>query len=158
MYILLNYVTKLGGNNVEMYEHIKAFRIEILNMPQGELADTLGISQSCLSNYENGRREFPKDIIAKIGELANIPPYEFMTLMDPIYGEQKRLSSQEQLRLVKESQDSVLSNFYSTYENLFTTSSRMRDHVMLLAKLPIKEREAYLLGEKKKIKEMIKEL
>ena len=42
---------------LEFHQRVKAFRTEVLKLQKGQLAHMFGISQSCLSNHENGIRE-----------------------------------------------------------------------------------------------------
>ena len=42
---------------LEFHKLVKAFRTEVLKLQKGQLAHMFGISQSCLSNHENGIRE-----------------------------------------------------------------------------------------------------
>ena len=43
-------------------------------MKQAELAEKIGIKQNMVSDFENGRRKFTKDMIARISKVLDILP------------------------------------------------------------------------------------
>ena len=50
---------------------LKALR-EDSDIPQKELADYLNIKQNTYSQYENGQRQLPIDILKKLAEYFNV--------------------------------------------------------------------------------------
>ena len=141
---------------MEFHERMKAFRLEVLKLQQGQLANMIGISQSCLSNYENGIREYPRDILQKISVVANISYYDFMKIIDPSHEQFKRLNPTEQVQLAKEAHDGMLAGFITSHEALFAKDARLRDHILLISKLTDEVRDQYLMNEKKVLNEHIK--
>ena len=141
---------------MEFHERVKAFRNEVLKLQQGQLANMIGISQSCLSNYENGRREYPRETLQKISVVANMSYYEFMKIIDPSHEKFKRLNPAEQIQLAKEASGGLLAGFITLHEDLFAKDARLRDHILLISKLSDEVREQYLMKEKKVLKELIK--
>lgn len=52
---------------------LKMLRLE-MGKSQEELAKELGISRSCLANYETGKRRPGRNILSKIAEICNVMP------------------------------------------------------------------------------------
>jgi len=50
-----------------MYRRIRELR-EDNDYKQQELADFLGCTQVCYSNYENGKRDIPTDVLLRLSE------------------------------------------------------------------------------------------
>ncbi len=50
-----------------MYRRIRELR-EDLDLPQKVLAEYLGCTQVCYSNYENGKRDIPTEILMKLAD------------------------------------------------------------------------------------------
>ena len=96
---------------MNFHERAKAFRKDILQVNQGELARLIGLSQSRLSNYDNGRRQYPKDVLVDIASIAGLSYYEFMQYIDPEHEHHKRLNYLEQIQLAKESNQHLLADF-----------------------------------------------
>ena len=135
---------------MEFHENLKSYRNDILNLKQGHLAHLLGISQSCLSNYENGYRSYPLDILEKIGEMGNMDFHTFIDLMYPHKG-RERISAEQQLLLVKEAQSSLLKGFYERHEKMLETEPDTRDFIERLSTLPKKERLQFIKDSKKEL-------
>lgn len=141
---------------MEFHERVKAYRIEIMRMQQGELANLLGISQSCLSNYENGYRQFPRHILDKIAEINQLTYYEFMKFVDEQHEEYKKPKLIEQLQMSKETENRILKGFFEQHAQLFASNSLLRDHVVLISKLTEQARIEYLKSQKKQLKNLLK--
>lgn len=141
---------------LEFHERVKAFRDEVMGMSQGDLAKSLGITQSCLSNYENGHRDYPLNILLKISEVAKISIYDLLKYTDENHPEYKRFQPYEQINLAKEIQNKMLLGFLLEYEPFMAKNSGVRDLITLLAKLPKKELEEYIKEQKKDLVSRIK--
>ena len=50
-----------------IYERIKALRVD-KDLSQRELADILNVTRSAYSNYENGIRELPVEILSRLAD------------------------------------------------------------------------------------------
>lgn len=50
-----------------IYERIKALRVD-KDLSQKELADILDVTRSAYSNYENGIRELPVEILSRLAD------------------------------------------------------------------------------------------
>lgn len=50
-----------------IYERIKALRVD-KDLSQKELADILNVTRSAYSNYENGIRELPVEILSRLAD------------------------------------------------------------------------------------------
>ena len=50
-----------------IYERIKALRVD-KDLSQKELADILNVTRSAYSNYENGIREVPVEILSRLAD------------------------------------------------------------------------------------------
>ena len=155
LYIVVK-IVELEVLLLEFHERVKAFRTEVLKLQQGQLANMIGISQSCLSNYENGIREYPRETLQKISVVANMSYYEFMKIIDPFHEQFKRLNPAEQIQLAKEAREGLLAGFITSHQELFASDARLRDHILLISKLPDEVREQYLMNEIKVLKELKK--
>lgn len=50
--------------------HIEfSLRRELLGLSQSQLAETLGVKQNTLSNWEHGKRQIPAEALLQLGEL-----------------------------------------------------------------------------------------
>ena len=63
--------------NVDVGHRIR-IRRTVLRMTQGELADTLGISQNHLSNMENGNRTISTEMLDRIAEVLQCRPEDLL--------------------------------------------------------------------------------
>ena len=54
-----------------MYERIRNLR-EDRDLKQEDLARLLNCTQACYSNYENGRRDVPSEVWAKLAEFYGV--------------------------------------------------------------------------------------
>lgn len=54
-----------------MYMRIRALR-EDNNLKQEDLAQVLGCTQACYSNYENGRRDIPTEVLQALASYYNV--------------------------------------------------------------------------------------
>lgn len=50
-----------------VYERIKELRVD-KDLSQKELADILNVTRSAYSNYENGIRDVPVDVLARLAD------------------------------------------------------------------------------------------
>ena len=50
-----------------LYERIKELRVD-KDLSQKELADILNVTRSAYSNYENGIRDIPVDILSRLAD------------------------------------------------------------------------------------------
>lgn len=50
-----------------IYERVKALRVD-KDLSQKELADILNVTRSAYSNYENGIRELPVEILSRLAD------------------------------------------------------------------------------------------
>lgn len=50
-----------------IYERVKALRVD-KDLSQKELADILNVTRSAYSNYENGIREVPVEILSRLAD------------------------------------------------------------------------------------------
>ena len=139
---------------MKFHNHLKAYRIEILQMKQSDLANLLGISQSCLSNYENGRRTYPSNILRKMSELGNIPFPIFLELVFP-KKYNSHLFAGSQIMMEKTAQQYLGKDFIDQYRYMFEKEKELRDFVQLISKLPLHERTNLLMKWKLKIIKLI---
>lgn len=64
---------------------------EIHQIPQGELAERLGISKSHLSELENGKKKnVSVELLKKYAEVFDVPPSTFLSFMEALEGESER--------------------------------------------------------------------
>ncbi len=54
-----------------MYDRIRALR-EDRDMTQQQIADILHCSQVCYSNYENGRRDIPTQVLEQLADIHKV--------------------------------------------------------------------------------------
>lgn len=54
-----------------MYERIRNLR-EDKDLKQEDLAEVLRCTQACYSNYENGKRDIPTEVLGKLADLYNV--------------------------------------------------------------------------------------
>ena len=54
-----------------MYERIRGLR-EDNDLKQEELAALLNCTQACYSNYENGRRDIPTDVLNQLADYYHV--------------------------------------------------------------------------------------
>ena len=54
-----------------MYERIRNLR-EDKDLNQEDLADFLSCTQACYSNYENGKRDIPTEVLNKLADFYNV--------------------------------------------------------------------------------------
>ena len=54
-----------------MYERIRNLR-EDRDLKQGDLAKLLNCTQACYSNYENGRRDIPTEVLTRLAEFYGV--------------------------------------------------------------------------------------
>ena len=54
-----------------MYERIRNLR-EDKDYKQDEIAKLLNCTQACYSNYENGRREVPSEVLGMLADFYNV--------------------------------------------------------------------------------------
>lgn len=45
-------------------------------LTQQQLAERLGVRQSAVGNWESGRNDIGRDVLARIGEVLEVPPVE----------------------------------------------------------------------------------
>lgn len=67
----------------------KALKIvrEVHRMKQGELADSLGISKSYLSELERGEKKVSLDVLKKYADAFDVPASTFLSFMEALEGE-----------------------------------------------------------------------
>lgn len=67
----------------------KALKIvrEVHRMKQGELADSLGISKSYLSELERGEKKVSLDVLNKYATTFDVPASTFLSFMEALEGE-----------------------------------------------------------------------
>ena len=152
--ILLAKANMSEASSLEFHANLKAYRNEILRVKQGHLANLLGISQSCLSNYENGRRAYPHDILEKMSELGNIPFPEFIALMYP-HKNRQRLSPSFQILLAKEAQQYLIAGFFEEHRQMFENEPDLLDFIHLLSKLSRFDRTNLVIDCKKRILKLL---
>ncbi|WP_142323604.1 helix-turn-helix transcriptional regulator [Bacillus sp. AFS015802] len=70
---------------MDLHVELQHYRNDILELTQREAALRLNISQSALSNYENGTRDIPYKMLLTFKEVYKIPTYEMNRIM---YGEE----------------------------------------------------------------------
>lgn len=64
---------------------------EIHQIPQGELAEKLGISKSHLSELESGKKKnVSVDLLRKYAEVFDVPPSTFLSFSEALEGESER--------------------------------------------------------------------
>lgn len=68
MYILKEIQNKRGE---AMYQRIRDLR-EDQDLKQEDLAKLLNCTQACYSNYENGRRVVPPDVLDALADFYNV--------------------------------------------------------------------------------------
>lgn len=54
-----------------MYERIRALR-EDNDLKQDDLARILNCTQACYSNYENGKRDIPSEVLGKLADFYKV--------------------------------------------------------------------------------------
>lgn len=54
-----------------MYERIRDLR-EDNDLNQEDLAKLLNCTQACYSNYENGKRDIPTEVLSKLADFYNV--------------------------------------------------------------------------------------
>ena len=54
-----------------MYKRIRDLR-EDKDLKQEDLAKTLNCTQACYSNYENGKRDIPTDVLNALADFYNV--------------------------------------------------------------------------------------
>lgn len=54
-----------------MYERIRALR-EDNDLKQDDLARILNCTQACYSNYENGKRDIPSEVLEKLADFYKV--------------------------------------------------------------------------------------
>ena len=114
------------------FEHLRQYRQEVLNISQDKAAQMMNIEQSTLSNYENGRRQIPIDMLDLWKQQYEIDDKTFINMLfnrdkiaDRIH--EKRT----ELRAPYKSRESVeLIEFIEQYPVL-------REHLQTLTTLPI---------------------
>lgn len=60
---------------------------EVHRMKQGELADSLGISKSYLSELERGEKKVSLDVLNKYASTFDVPASTFLSFMEALEGE-----------------------------------------------------------------------
>lgn len=60
---------------------------EVHRMKQGELADSLGISKSYLSELERGEKKVSLDVLNKYANTFDVPASTFLSFMEALEGE-----------------------------------------------------------------------
>lgn len=67
----------------------KALKIvrEVHRMKQGELAESLGISKSYLSELERGEKKVSLDVLNKYASTFDVPASTFLSFMEALEGE-----------------------------------------------------------------------
>lgn len=60
---------------------------EVHRMKQGELADSLGISKSYLSEIERGEKKVSLDVLNKYAVTFDVPASTFLSFMEALEGE-----------------------------------------------------------------------
>ena len=82
---------------MELFEELRRYRDEILEISQSEAALRLNVGQTTLSNYENGKRDIPYKMILKFKEVYKIPIEEMNRIM---YGAQSNGNTANQRPMV----------------------------------------------------------
>ena len=113
------------------YEHLRQYRLEVLNIPQDKAAQMMNIEQSTLSNYELGRRQIPIDMLVLWKQKYEIDDGTFINMLldrdkvaDLIREESTELRAQYEDRVTIE-----LMQFLELYPNL-------QEHLHTLSTLP----------------------
>ncbi|WP_379655315.1 helix-turn-helix domain-containing protein [Pseudoxanthomonas sp. UC19_8] len=60
---------------------------EVHRMKQGELADSLGISKSYLSELERGEKKVSLDVLNKYASTFDVPASTFLSFMEALEGQ-----------------------------------------------------------------------
>ncbi len=118
-------------NEMAFYEHLRQYRLEVLNIPQDKAAQMMNIEQSTLSNYELGRRQIPIDMLVLWKQKYEIDDGTFINMLldrdkvaDLIREESTELRAQYEDRVTIE-----LMQFLELYPNL-------QEHLHTLSTLP----------------------
>lgn len=69
---------------LKLYEELKRYREEVLELTQVEAAERLKIKSGSLSNYERGKREISLEMLIRFKDVYKIPTDEMNRLL---YGE-----------------------------------------------------------------------
>ncbi|WP_201714428.1 helix-turn-helix domain-containing protein [Rossellomorea arthrocnemi] len=73
---------------MDLHVELQRYRNDILELTQREASLRLNISQSALSNYENGTRDIPYKMLLTFKEVYKIPTHEMNRIM---FGEESRV-------------------------------------------------------------------
>ncbi|TYR97744.1 helix-turn-helix transcriptional regulator [Rossellomorea vietnamensis] len=72
---------KTAGESMIFSEAMKRYREEIVQLSQVEVAKRLNISKQLLNKYENGRSQFPDDILRKLVHLYQLSPIDLYNII-----------------------------------------------------------------------------
>ena len=79
-----------------------------------------------------------------------------MKIINPFHEKFERLNPTEQIQLAKEVREGLLAGFINSHQELFANDEHLREHFLLISKLPDEVREQYLMNEIKVLKELKK--
>lgn len=113
------------------YEHLRQYRLEVLNIPQDKAAQMMNIEQSTLSNYELGRRQIPIDMLVLWKQKYEIDDGTFINmLLDRDKVADRIREESTELRAQYEDRETIeLMQFLELYPTL-------QEHLQTLSALP----------------------
>ncbi|MEW9500810.1 helix-turn-helix domain-containing protein [Jeotgalibacillus marinus] len=113
------------------YEHLRQYRLEVLNIPQDKAAQMMNIEQSTLSNYELGRRQIPIDMLVLWKQKYEIDDGTFINmLLDRDKVADRIREESTELRAQYEDRETIeLMQFLELYPTL-------HEHLQTLSTLP----------------------
>lgn len=115
------------------HQRLREFRKNELNISLTEAAYRLNLKPNTYSNYENGERPLPFNIVLDIKERFSIPDDIFLNMLFDRPRERKRLTAEQMALQTKEIWERYSTNYGEAYYDFISSTPVIRELISQLA-------------------------